>query len=54
MTPLLLWGRNDDVWRGGTARDDEASTPGAGCCYITQPSSRITDTLGARSGVDAG
>jgi hypothetical protein len=35
---------------GGAARDVDASASCAGRCDITQPSSRITSTSGARSG----
>jgi hypothetical protein len=35
---------------GGTTRDVDASASCAGSCDITEPSSRITSTSGARSG----
>jgi hypothetical protein len=48
-----LWMRFDDAGAGRTPRDDEASAPCAGRCDITQSSSCITNTPGARSGADA-
>jgi hypothetical protein len=53
VQPLLRM-HDDDVGVGGVAWDVEASTPCTGCCDITQSSSCITTTSGARSGADSG
>jgi hypothetical protein len=54
VLPPLLRAHHVAIGGRGTTRDDEASAPCVGCRGITQPSSRITNTLVAGSGAGAG